>query len=144
MTSLLVAAADSTSSILQTFILAMTSFPDIQKRAQEELDRVLCGRLPTHTDITSLPYLSAIIKEVIRYVSLGIDHCFFLLSGYVVFSVGDRLFPWVSTCYSYRAMFNLHATTTTCIGAVPHFAEEDTSYNGYFIPAGTVILANIW
>jgi hypothetical protein len=77
--SLLVAASDSTSSVLETFILAMTSFPEIQKRAQEELDRVLCGRLPTHADITSLPYLSAIVKEVIRYVpeSLGTHHCFF-------------------------------------------------------------------
>ena len=77
---LLVAAANSTSDTLQTFILAMTSFPEIQKRAQEELDRVLCGRLPTHTDITSLPYLSAIVKEVIRYVSLGIHHYFFFFN----------------------------------------------------------------
>jgi len=95
------AASDSTSSVLETFILAMTSFPEIQKRAQEELDRVLCGRLPTHADITSLPYLSAIVKEVIRWrpiVPMG----------------------------------------------VPHFAEEDTSYNGYFIPAGSVILYNSW
>lgn len=44
----------------------MTSFPEIQKKAQEELDRVLCGRLPKHADIASLPYLCAIIKEVFR------------------------------------------------------------------------------
>jgi len=52
----------------------------------------------------------------------------------------------VSTCYSYRGMFNLNlpASTTTCIGGVPHFVDEDTSYNGYFIPAGSVTLANIW
>ena len=64
-----IAASDTTSAALETFILAMTSFPEIQKKAQEELDRVLRGRLPTHADITSLPYVSAIVKEVIRYVT---------------------------------------------------------------------------
>jgi len=71
------AAGDTTSSFLEVFILAMTSFPEIQRKAQEELDRVLNGRLPTHADTTSLPYLSAIIKEVIRWrpnVPLGVPH----------------------------------------------------------------------
>jgi cytochrome P450 len=70
----LVAATDSITAIIGTFILAMTSFPEIQKKAQEELDSRLRGRFPTHADIASLPYLSAVIKEVIRYVpsSLGI------------------------------------------------------------------------
>ena len=58
-----------------------------------------------------------------------------------MFSVGDRLFPWVSNCYSYSAMFNL---PITCIGGVPHVVDEDTFYNGYFIPAGSLILFNIW
>ena len=66
----LVAASDTIAAALAGFILAMTSFPEIQKKAQEELDRVLCGRLPTHADIASLPYLTAIIKEVFRYVLL--------------------------------------------------------------------------
>lgn len=65
-----VAATDTTAATIEAFILAMTSFPEVQKKAHEELDRVLCGRLPTHADIASLPYFSAIIKEVIRYVIL--------------------------------------------------------------------------
>jgi Cytochrome P450 len=78
----LAAASDTIAAALATFILAMTSFPEIQKKAQEELDRVLCGRLPTHADITSLPYFSAVIKEVIRYVPLGIPTFFpIILSG---------------------------------------------------------------
>ena len=64
----LIAAAETTSAIIENFVLAMTCFPEIQKKAQEELDRVLRGRLPTHADIKSLPYLCAIVKEVIRYV----------------------------------------------------------------------------
>lgn len=100
----LVAASDTTAAALSTFILAMTSFPEIQKKAQEELDRVLCGRLPTHADMASLPYLSAIIKEVIRYVPLGIPTLFNITERFTsfFFSAGDRSFPWVSTsCYSY-------------------------------------------
>ena len=92
--SFLTAASDSTSAILETFILAMISFPEIQKKVQEELDTVLRGRLPTHADIKSLPYLSAVIKEVIRYV---LDSLLFQLNyWYVAFLAGDRLFHWVS------------------------------------------------
>ena len=72
-------------------------------------------------------------------VPLGTATFSITLSPYVVFSVGDRLFPRVSTCYSYSAMFNLHIT---CIGGAPH-VDEDTFYNGYFIPAGSLILPNI-
>ena len=45
----------------------MVCYPEVQKKAQEELDRVLEGRLPEHSDIVSLPYLSALVREVFRY-----------------------------------------------------------------------------
>jgi len=45
----------------------MVCYPEVQKKAQEELDKVLNGRLPEHGDIESLPYLSAVVKEVYRY-----------------------------------------------------------------------------
>lgn len=44
----------------------MLYFPDVQKKAQEELDRVLGGRLPEFQDERNLPYLSAVVKEVMR------------------------------------------------------------------------------
>ena len=44
----------------------MVCYPEVQKKAREELDEVLNGRLPEHSDIMSLPYLSALIKEVYR------------------------------------------------------------------------------
>jgi Cytochrome P450 len=43
--------------------------PEAQKKAQAELDKVLNGRLPEHSDITSLRYLWAFIKEVYRYAA---------------------------------------------------------------------------
>ena len=58
--------ADTTASAIGTFFLAMVSYPEVQKKAQTELDNVLNGRLPEHSDIASLPYLQAVVKEVIR------------------------------------------------------------------------------
>lgn len=46
----------------------MTLHPEVQKRAQEELDRVLApGHLPDFVDQPSLPYITAIVKEVLRW-----------------------------------------------------------------------------
>jgi cytochrome P450 len=53
-----------------TFFLAMVCYPEVQKEAQTELDNVLNGRLPERSDVFSLPYLSAVIKEVIRYAAI--------------------------------------------------------------------------
>ena len=52
-----------------TFFLAMVCYPEVQKEAQAELDKVLNGRLPEHNDTTSLPYLSALVKELYRYAA---------------------------------------------------------------------------
>ena len=42
--------------------------PHVVKKAREELDRVLGGdRLPDFSDRENLPYISAIIKEVLRW-----------------------------------------------------------------------------
>ena len=57
------------ASVLGTFFLAMVCYPDVQKKAQAELDKVLNGKLPEHSDIASLPYLSALVKEVYRYAT---------------------------------------------------------------------------
>ena len=48
----------------------MVCYPEVQKEAQTELDNVLNGRLPEHSDIVSLPYLSALVREVFRYAAI--------------------------------------------------------------------------
>ena len=63
------AGVNTTASVIGTFILAMVCYPEVQKEAQTELDNVLNGRLPEHSDIASLPYLSALVKEVYRYAA---------------------------------------------------------------------------
>jgi len=46
----------------------MTLHPDIQLRAQAELESVTGGtRLPQYEDRPSLPYVNAIVKEVLRW-----------------------------------------------------------------------------
>ena len=57
-------------SAIHTFFLAMVCFPQVQKKAQAEIDRVVFGRLPDFGDMDELPYLSAIVKEVFRFVFL--------------------------------------------------------------------------
>ena len=52
----------------------MICYPEVQKEAQAELDKVLDGRLPEHSDIASLPYLSALVKEVYRYVAISFEY----------------------------------------------------------------------
>ena len=52
----------------------MVCYPEVQKEAQAELDKVLNGRLPEHSDFHSLPYLSALVKEVYRYVAVYFEY----------------------------------------------------------------------
>lgn len=101
--SLLSAGADTTVSTTLTFILAMTLHPEIQKKAQAELDSVVGkDRLPDYNDRERLPYIEAMLWEVLRWM------------------------------------------TVSPIGGVPHANVNDDEYEGYFIPAGTSIYANIW
>ncbi|KAF9455844.1 cytochrome P450 [Collybia nuda] len=57
----------STSGTIQWFLAFMPTHPDIQVKAHEELDRVL-GRehWPAPEDEKRLPYVRAIVKEVLR------------------------------------------------------------------------------
>ncbi|TDZ33336.1 O-methylsterigmatocystin oxidoreductase [Colletotrichum spinosum] len=80
----------------------MTQHPDVQAKAQAEIDRVVgTGRLPVISDRDNLPYVEAIVKETLRW----------------------------------------HTVLPLC---VPHTREEETTYGGYRIPGGALILPNVW
>ena len=52
--------------------LAMVAYPETQALAQEELDRVVGrGHLPTFKDYPNLPYIRAMVKEVLRWRPAG-------------------------------------------------------------------------
>ena len=61
-----------------TFFLAMASHPEVQRRAQVELDTVVGpSRLLDFDDAPSLPYITAIMKECMRWrivLPLGLMH----------------------------------------------------------------------
>jgi cytochrome P450 len=63
---------------MECFFLAMTLYPEIQRKAQEEIDRVIGpSRLPGFEDRPHLPYIDAIVKEVLRWhpvAPMGIPH----------------------------------------------------------------------
>jgi len=56
----------------------MIACPEVQRKAQAELDAVVGRhRLPTFADAPRLPYLGAIIKEILRWrpvAPLGVPH----------------------------------------------------------------------
>jgi len=51
-------------------MLGMTAYPEVQKKCQEELDRVIGrSRMPTLADRDSLPYICATVREALRWRS---------------------------------------------------------------------------
>jgi cytochrome P450 len=52
---------------LKTFFFLMAMNPSVQKKAQADIDRVAPNRLPTLDDYDSLPYIRAIVKEILRW-----------------------------------------------------------------------------
>jgi len=96
----------------------MTLFPHVQKKGQEEIDAVIGRtRLPTGADRESLPYVNAMVKEVLRM--------------YPVAPIGNYLLILSST-----------PSTKSCRKGLPHAAKEDDVYEGYFIPKGAAVFGN--
>lgn len=55
----------------------MSLAPDVQRKAQAELDDVLGSRLPTMEDMASLPYIQAVFMETMRWTPVtptGLHH----------------------------------------------------------------------
>lgn len=103
-----------------TFFLAMVLFPDVQERAQVELDAVVgTDRLPDFSNRDQLPYIAALIKEVWRWQP--------------VTPLGERI-----------ARRSLAEDTHDVILALPHAITSDDVYNGYFIPKGSPVIGNVW
>ncbi|KAJ7142248.1 cytochrome P450 [Mycena epipterygia] len=100
--SMYLAGSDTTVAVLSTFFLAMLANPEAQRKAQMEIDMVIGqGHLPDFNDEQSLPYISALVKEVLRWKP--------------VLPIG-----------------------------LPHYLSVEDEYRGYRLPAGSIIIGNIW
>lgn len=99
----------------------MLLFPDVQKKAQAEIDSVVGnGRLPCLADRDALPYVTALTQEVLRWHSaapLGKAQ-----------DKGMKYDFWELTC---------------TIG-MPHRTAEKLTFKGYDLPKNTMVIANIW
>jgi len=99
MGSVFQAGSETAVSSMSSLFLALTLYPEVQKRAQAELDSVISrDRLPTFEDKTRLPYIEAMCKELLRWqmvTPLGVPHAsveddvyrgFFIPKGSLVIS----------------------------------------------------------
>ena len=72
------AGSDTTTMALEVFTMAAVTHPGFISKAQTELDRVVGdARLPAYTDKPNLPYISAVVNEVLRWRPVtagGIPH----------------------------------------------------------------------
>ena len=79
MVSISAAGAETTSVVLAWWMLAMVTYPEVQRRAQAELDAVVGrARTPTFADFQCLPYIRAMVKEALRWRTsgpVGLPHC---------------------------------------------------------------------
>ncbi|KAI3539469.1 hypothetical protein CSPX01_08915 [Colletotrichum filicis] len=70
--SMLNAGTDTTGAMLYSIFAALVVYPEVQKRAQDEIDRVVGdSRLPSFSDKDSLPYVHAIAQEALRWHTLA-------------------------------------------------------------------------
>ena len=68
--SMYAGSVDTIAVTITGFILAMIMFPDVQRKAQEEIDHVLGNqRLPDISDRQRLPYVNRLVQECYRWAS---------------------------------------------------------------------------
>lgn len=63
---------DTTASNLSSFVLSMACFPEVQRKAQQEIDDVVGpDRLPCFDDRDKMPYMEGVIMEALRCLPNG-------------------------------------------------------------------------
>jgi cytochrome P450 len=63
------AGTDTTGTPVLSFFLAMLLNPDVQKKAQAEVDRIVgADRLPEIEDRKDMPYIEALVNELFRWL----------------------------------------------------------------------------
>lgn len=76
-------SSPQTAVTVHVFFLLMAMFPEIQRKAQAELESVIGkDRLPSFEDRDRLTYVEAVCKEVMRYHAVVPNGEYFSCSGY--------------------------------------------------------------
>ncbi|KAK6988663.1 cytochrome P450 [Favolaschia claudopus] len=98
-----IGGVETIAMTLSIFILAMVLNPDVLKKAQREVDEVVkqTGEFPDLNDEDVLPYVAAVMRELLRWKPLA--------------PIG-----------------------------IPHRLSTDDHYQGYHLPAGSLVIGNAW
>jgi hypothetical protein len=99
---------------MHSLFLVLVLFPQVQGRAQAELDAVIGrDRLPTFDDRPRLPYIEALCKELMRW---------------------NMVTP-LGTSFSRVSQIRM---TNGWFSGLPHRSSRDDVYRGFFIPKGLI------
>ncbi|KAH8804286.1 cytochrome P450 [Flagelloscypha sp. PMI_526] len=111
------AGGETAPVITNVFLWAMCLHPEPQKKAQAEIDAIIGSeRLPNTADKDRLPYLRALINEIMRW-----------------YLVNFSFFPTIGLISFLQQITPL---------AAPHCLTRDDHYKGYYIPKGTIVIGN--
>lgn len=70
--------SDTSATAITSCVQALVAFPEVQKKAQAEIDAVVGDdRCPAWSDYSKLPYIATLIKEAMRWrpvAPLGVPH----------------------------------------------------------------------
>jgi cytochrome P450 len=70
--TLYLGGSETTVAAVESFFLAMLVYPDVQRKAQEEIDRVIGHeRLPEIDDAPQLPYVQSVANECLRWLPVA-------------------------------------------------------------------------
>ena len=98
----------------------MTLYPEVQRKAQEEVDSVVGrDRLPTASDRDLLPYVNALCNELFRWLP-------------------------VAPLSTYSRIDSSQRRLKLPIIAIPRCLMDNDTYEGHFLEKGTIFVPNLW